>query len=90
VANSAFELGFVDGLNVLSKSAAAEAEAVIDGALLAIEKAFRFLTGEPELRTSLPGTVSARTLSQLANFQAALARLEASSVNKPPLFNLFG
>ena len=89
--SSAFELGFIDGLNVLSRATAAEAEAILDGALLAIEKAYRFLTGEPEKKTSISGTVSARTLSQIANFKAALARLEsASAAGFPPIINIFG
>ncbi len=87
--SSAFELGFVDGTNVLSRAASAEAEALIDGALLAIEKIFRFLTGEPEDRNPFPtGTVSARTRSQIANFQVALDRLQGSA--SPSIFNLFG
>ena len=90
-AASAFELGFVGGLNVLTKAASAEAEAIVDGALLAIEKAFRFLTGEPENKNPFPtGTVSTRTRSQIANFQAALNRLQASSDNLSPIFNIFG
>ena len=89
---SAFELGFVSGTNVLSQAASAEAEAIVDGALLAIEKAYRFLTGEPENKNPFPtGTVSARTRSQLANFQAALDRLQgASSSSSSPIVNILG
>ncbi len=90
---SAFELGFVSGTSVLSQATSAEAEAIVDGALLAIEKAYRFLTGEPENKKPIPtGTVSARTRSQIANFQAALDRLEAvsSSASFSPIFDLVG
>ena len=46
----AFELGFIDGLNVLSRATAAEAEAILDGALLAIENAYRFSPANPRRR----------------------------------------
>ena len=91
-AASAFELGFIGSLNVQTRAGAAEAEAIVDGALLAIEKAFRFLTGEPEDRNPFPtGTVSTRTRSQIANFQAALDRLQAAGTGSfSPIFNIFG
>ena len=91
-AASAFELGFIGSLNVQTRAGAAEAEAIVDGALLAIEKAFRFLTGEPEDRNPFPtGTVSTRTRSQIANFQAALDRLQTAGTGSfSPIFNIFG
>ena len=88
VSSSAFELGFVGDLNVLSRAAAAEVEALLDAALLEIEKAFRFLTGQPADRNPFPtGTVSAQARIEIANFQAALNRLQATST---PIINLFG
>ena len=85
--DSAFELGFVGDLNVLTRAAAAEVEALLDAGLLEIEKTFRFLTGQPESKNPFPtGTVSAQTRAEIANFQSALDRLQGAS----PIINIFG
>lgn len=69
---SIFELGFVDNLNLKTGSNAAQAGDIIDNALLAIRKAFDFITNGPSDSSTASagsGQASAETLKQLAAYQ---------------------
>jgi hypothetical protein len=80
-----FGLGLTFNLKLTSKTDAAHAREVIAGAMSEIRKAFREITRDPALdelaeqQARLRGPVPAYLRSQLANYNAALARLQAGT-----------
>ena len=89
---SAFALGIIDGLSVLDKTEATNADTIIDNALREIRDAFRFITEGPEPEFEDPGSASALILAQIASLQDALARIQAFNAptlsGNSSLFNL--
>ena len=76
---SAFALGIIDGLSVLDKTKAADADTIINNALREIREPFRFITEGPKPEFEDPGSASALILKQIAALEAALARIQAFS-----------
>jgi hypothetical protein len=80
-----FGLGLELNLKLTSKTEAAHAREMIAGAMSEIRKAFREITRDPTLdalaeqQAKLRGPVPAYLRSQLANYNAALARLQGGT-----------
>lgn len=90
----AFGLRLEGALNVRSRAGARYVQGELDGAISQIQRAFRSLTFNPfrdqlESQNSGPGNrdgvASTRTLNQIANFESALLRLQASQASVPSL-----
>ncbi|NWH08244.1 MAG: hypothetical protein HXY22_06300 [Alphaproteobacteria bacterium] len=84
---ASFALKLSKPLSLSSTEDAASAVSAISDAMSAIRSAYRELTKDPALEAELEkarkksGTVSAYQQSQLANYQAGLARLQATSTS---------
>ncbi len=72
--DSAFALGFIEDLNVLTREAAIDANIIVENALRVIRESFTFITEGPT--PPPPGQASTATLNQLANYELAVARLQ--------------
>ncbi len=87
-----FGLGLDASLNLRNQTDAARAQTVLNDALAEIRDAYREYTRDPaldDLTSRLQaqgGQVSSRTLAQLANYQAGLARLTAGQPTTGGLF----
>ncbi len=78
-AASAFGLELIETINVLTKDRAADADVVIENSERIVRKAFRFLTEGPEEPFKATARASQLLLNQIANYQAALDRLQQSN-----------
>ena len=75
-APKAYGLGLSSTLGLAEKAGRKEAVSQIGTALIAVQKAFRDLAA-PETPAAATGTAPAYLQKQLANYQAALARLSS-------------
>ena len=74
--DSAFALGFIEDLNVLTREAAIDTNIIVENTLRVIRESFTFITEGPTPPPPPPGQASTATLNQLANYELAVARLQ--------------
>ena len=86
---SVFELGLVAGLDLLSRTNAADAKVIIDNALLQLQKAYTFITEGPAPDTPDPGVASPALLAQIEAYKSALARIRLITAPTIQSFDLF-
>ena len=86
---SVFELGLVAGLDLLSRTNAADAKVIIDNALLQLQKAYTFITEGPAPETPDPGVASPALLAQIEAYKSALARIRLITAPTIQSFDLF-
>lgn len=86
--NVHFSLGLFDDLNVLDRSAAADAGIIIDSAMLEVRKAFDFLNGTTDEDPLSKVRISAANQARINSLQFALERVSSFSVANATLFDL--
>ncbi|MCH8181684.1 MAG: SBBP repeat-containing protein [Proteobacteria bacterium] len=71
-----YELGFANGMNVMTESKASEALVLIENAQREIKKIYKFLIEGPEKDFVDPGQASLLTLQRLAAYKAAFDQVQ--------------